>query len=148
MYNYRDNIMNDVIRHIAGNYSINDILDALDDINNFAERLSNDCWVDDAVTGNASGSYTFNQADAREYVLENMAILFDALDNFGAEDAEIVKHLKAEDYEYFDVTIRCYLLPEIIAYVMDFLGRARSAIAEAAEHQRYITAEELSALIA
>lgn len=56
----------------------------------------------DEVTGNASGSYTFNRATAAEYVGENLDLLADAISDLGAE--------YPRDPETADVIIRCYVL--------------------------------------
>jgi hypothetical protein len=77
--------------------------------------------VEDSVTGNASGSYTFNRWTAKEYVADNMELLKDALDEFCTESRTIAEHFLNEDWEYFDVSIRCYLLGSVISEVLDEL---------------------------
>jgi len=86
------------------------------------EQLNEDLWVDDSVTGNASGSYTFSSYQAKEYVLEDgMDYLLEATSEFGIEASEIGEHFINEDWEWFDVTIRCYLLGQVIGEVLDEL---------------------------
>ena len=80
------------------------------------EEIANDSlWVDDSVTGNASGSYTFSTWQAEENLCHNMDELEDACDEFGQDIGEAVKH----GAEYCDVTIRCYLLSQVIDEVLE-----------------------------
>lgn len=74
------------------------------------EHLEDTLWVDDGVTGNASGSYTFNTYKAREYVSANMELLAEACAEFGAGYEEVGKMICDNEWEKADVTIRCYLL--------------------------------------
>lgn len=84
--------------------------------------MNDELWTEDSVTGNASGSYTFNRWTAREYVLDNMDELEEAAHNFGIDAATIGDKFLADDWEYFDVSIRCNLLAECIADVLDDIG--------------------------
>ena len=82
------------------------------------EEIANDkLWANDSVTGNASGSYTFNTWKAEENLCHNMDELEDACDEFGQDIGEAVKH----GAEYCDVTIRCYLLGQAISDALDEL---------------------------
>lgn len=105
---------------------INDEIDLDDwagDRDGLEEYLSDTLWTDDSVTGNGSGSYTFNAARAREYVVDNTDILKDACADLGVSDEEIGKHFMSADWEYFDVTIRCYLLNGVISDVLEESGK-------------------------
>ena len=72
-------------------------------------------FVDDSVTGNGSGSYTFNAFKARENVSE--AIFDDrivcALDNIGCDAEQIMNYIRENDPESIDVCIRCAMLNEV-----------------------------------
>ena len=82
------------------------------------EEVANDeLWINDSVTGNASGSYTFNTWQAEENLCHNMDELEDACNEFGQDIGEAVKH----GAEYCDVTIRCYLLSQAISAAIDEL---------------------------
>ena len=101
----------------------NDAIEAID------EQFDNGYWdedtewdvvydnlfVDDSVTGNGSGSYTFNAFKARENVSE--AIFDDriirALDNIGCDAEEITNYIRDNDPESIDVCIRCAMLDEV-----------------------------------
>ena len=82
------------------------------------EEIANDeLWINDSVTGNASGSYTFSTWQAEENLCHNMDELEDACDEFGQDIGEAVK----QGAEYCDVTIRCYLLGQAISAAIDEL---------------------------
>ena len=88
------------------------------------EEIANDeLWADDSVTGNASGSYTFNREAAKEYVTrsdDGMDTLRDAVCDFDCEH-EAFSAFLGENWEYLDVTIRCYLLGQAISAAIDEL---------------------------
>ena len=88
------------------------------------EEIANDeLWVDDSVTGNGSGSYTFNREAAKEYVTrsdDGMDTLRDAVREFDCEHEAFTAFME-EDWEYCDVTIRCYLLGQAISAAIDEL---------------------------
>ena len=86
-----------------------------------ADALDEECWVADSVTGNGSGSYTFSRAKAKEYVIDNMDLLIEAVRDFCIDLTEVANHFLDEDWEWFDVTIRCYLLNGVIWQVVESL---------------------------
>lgn len=119
-YNYRETVKNDVIEQVKDGYKENSLRiykeegrDALE------EYLNDELWVDDQVTGNASGSYTFNTWKAEENLCHNMSLLEEACDEFGQDVGEAVKR----GAEYCDVTIRCYLLGGAISEAIDELEK-------------------------
>ena len=83
------------------------------------EEIANDSlWVDDSVTGNASGSYTFSAWQAEENLCHNWDLLTDAVTEFeGDTNFDIL----SRGVEWCDVTIRCYLLPQAISAAIDEL---------------------------
>lgn len=117
-YNYREAVKADVKDWIEEN----GIPEDLGYYETAEEYLNDTLWVEDSVTGNASGSYTFNRAQAEEYVKDNIDLAIEALKEFGYN--EHADHIITQEYygeeldenwEYLDVTIRCYLLGEAIA---------------------------------
>ena len=68
------------------------------------------------MTGNGSGSYTFNTWKAEENLCHNWDLLAEALDELGSK-TDILK----QGAEALDVTIRCYLLGQAIAEALDEL---------------------------
>lgn len=122
-YDYREAMREDVREWIDDNFDyIMDRVETLDRYETF-DYLYEQMWVADSVTGNASGSYTFNTYKAREYVTENMELLMQAMSEFGYEAKELGERFANEEWEYFDVTIRCYLLSEILGEQMDDIMR-------------------------
>ena len=117
-YDYREVVKEDVIEQIKDGYKENSLrLYKEEGRNALEEYLNNELWVDDQVTGNASGSYTFNTWEAEENLCHNMSLLEEACDEFGQDVGEAVKR----GAEYCDVTIRCYLLGGAISEAIDEL---------------------------
>lgn len=120
MYDYESVMKEDVLSEIQERYTHKDIILALhDDWEGFRDELMDALWNEDSVTGNASGSYTFNRYEAREYVLDNMGILSEVVDEYGIDKREIGDKFLEENFEYFDVLIRVYLLPNVIFTIVD-----------------------------
>lgn len=82
---------------------------------NLKQILNDDLFGDDRITGNTSGSYTFNKYEAEENLCHNLDLLKDAADYFGEDIGDLIK----QGAEACDVTIRCYLLPQAINEVLD-----------------------------
>lgn len=113
-YNYLEVVTEDVRNYIEENI---DRADWIDDRNGLEEKLNDDLFVEDSVTGNASGSYTFNTCQAEENLCHNMGLLEEACTELGSDIGKIIK----DGAETCDVTIRCYLLSRAIADVLDEL---------------------------
>lgn len=116
-YNYLEAMTADVLDYIEENIDLTSFTDA----DELEAHLNNELWTVDSVTGNASGSYTFNRWTAREYVIDNMELLDEMADNFGIDNAELGEKFRNEEWEYFDVSIRCYLLGSAIAGAIEEL---------------------------
>ena len=108
-YDYLEAMMDDVADAIEG-YDLSEFEDRAE----FEDKLYEDLWIDDGVTGNGSGSYTFNSYVAEEYICHNLDLLHEALCDFGVGGS-----IEEKGAEWADVTIRCYLLPEAISKVLD-----------------------------
>lgn len=115
-YNYLKAMKEDIRVYIGENYTEEELADQLLDIDEFQEKLNDDLWIEDSVTGNGSGSYTFNTWKAEEYICHNLDLLEEAATEFGC-DVDILK----KGAEYCDVTIRCYLLYQAIAETLEEL---------------------------
>lgn len=109
-YNYYEAVKNDVLNYIENNIDYTDF-ESLEDLE---ERLNNDLWVSDEVTGNGSGSYYCNAWKAEEAICHNLDLLSEAMKEFGC-DFNLLK----QGAEAADVTIRCYLLYGAIAEAME-----------------------------
>jgi len=116
-YNYMNAMTEDIRDYITENINREDYTEDRDGLE---EYLNDTLWTEDSVTGNASGSYTFNSWTAKEYVLDNTDLLKEAYTEFGQKE-EIADVLCDEKWEEADVTIRCYLLGQAIAEVLDDL---------------------------
>lgn len=92
------------------------ITEAYEDKEEAYDQLFDDMWVNDSVTGNGSGSYTFNRYKAEEYLTHNWELLGEALEEFGGDLKDTFDN---GGVEALDVTIRCYLLPEILAEIIE-----------------------------
>lgn len=79
------------------------------------EKLYDDAFVSDQVTGNALGSYTFSTWEAEENLCHNMDLAIEAYTEFGYDG------INTNNAEWVDVTIRCYLLSEVFDEVIDEL---------------------------
>ena len=116
-YDYRAETEQAVIDYIRENWKDEDIKAEFSSVEEFAERLNDDCWNADSVTGNASGSYTFNTYKAEENLCHNWDLLSEACSEFGGNMGEWIE----KGAEYCDVTIRCYVLYEAIGEALERL---------------------------
>lgn len=113
-YNYFEAVKEDVKNVVVNEYDY--INELTEDRDTFEQKLNDELWLNDSVTGNASGSYTFSTWQAEENLCHNWNLLQDALNEFGCNVTDI-----ANGAEYCDVTIRCYLLGSAISEVLDEL---------------------------
>ena len=120
MYDYREAMTEDVKQWITDEVNL---ADWTEDRGGLEQQLNDDLWTADSVTGNGSGSYTFNRVQASLYVLDNMDLLQKAINEFATDPATdpatVGNKFISEDWEWFDVTIRCYLLGSVISDVLD-----------------------------
>lgn len=113
-YNYREEMAQDIKEYIRENESEFEDLD----LNELRDKLYDDLWTEDSVTGNASGSYTFNRFRAEEYIKDNLDLLGEAYGEFSTPE-DLGRELIDQNYESMDVTIRCYLLYQVIDEVLE-----------------------------
>ena len=120
-YNYLEAVTADVKAWIEDNMDLEfDIMNGnFNDLDEIREHLNDTLWTEDSVTGNASGSYTFNREEAKEYVFGDIEAVAEALREFCTPAEEIAKRFLEEDFEYFDVTARCYYLGQAIDEALD-----------------------------
>lgn len=81
------------------------------------DEAYDEAFLDDCITGNASGSFTFNSYEAMENIFGAEDVIEELVNEYGLDSETVTSHLT--DYEYWDVSIRCYLLNEAM---MDFAG--------------------------
>ena len=102
-YNYLEVVKEDIKEYIEEN-NIN-----LEEVNE--GDLLDELFVEDSITGNASGSYTMSTYKAEECLAHNLELLAGASEEFG----------QAPDLtnpETCDVLIRCYILPRALEEVI------------------------------
>ena len=107
-YDYLSAVESDVREYIENNVNFHDY----SDLDEMKEDLNEKLFVEDSVTGNASGSYTFNTWKAEEYLCHNLDLLAEANEEFGGSS-----DILSDGAEMCDVTIRCYLLGKAIENV-------------------------------
>ena len=107
-YDYLSAVESDVREYIENNVDFHDYSDLAE----MKEDLNEKLFVEDSVTGNASGSYTFNAWKAEEYLCHNLDLLAEANEEFGGSS-----DILSDGAEMCDVTIRCYLLGQAIENV-------------------------------
>ena len=109
-YNYYEAVKEDVLQYIRDEINFEDF----DSLEELEEHLNDTLWTVDSVTGNGSGSYTFNSYQAEENICHNLDLLAEALEEFGG-GCDILK----DGAEAADVTIRCYLLGQAITEALE-----------------------------
>lgn len=67
MYDYYEAMREDVREYIENEIDFSEF----DSMEELEEKLNEDLWTVDSVTGNGSGSYTFNTYEAEENICHN-----------------------------------------------------------------------------
>ena len=111
-YDYREAMYEDIKEYITENID----LFKHENREELERELNDILWCEDSVTGNGSGSYFFNTYKAEEAICHNLDLLGEAIEEFGS-DMDVLK----DGAEACDVTIRCYLLGDMIHAVLDEL---------------------------
>ena len=112
-YDYLENVKEDVRDYIDNEIDFTDY-ESMDDLE---QDLNDKLFIEDSVTGNASGSYTFNCYKAEQYVKDNLDLAVEMARDFDCKD-QFMDWLFNENYESIDVSIRCYLLTQAISEVL------------------------------
>ena len=109
MYNYLESVKNSVKNYLIENdYNIEEV--NKDDLHDLL-------WCEDSITGNGSGSYTFNTYKAQENLNGNWGLLEECASEFGIEPT--ISDGWEHGAEWWDVSIRCYLLSQAIDEVIN-----------------------------
>lgn len=115
VYNYEREVRSDVISYGNEWLSYNNETVTEDNIDEIRDRLYEAMWTSDSVTGNGSGSYTFNRWIAEENLCHNMDLFLEAAKGFSSDIASLME----EGAEAMDVTIRCYLFSQFLNEFLD-----------------------------
>lgn len=111
-YDYYKNVREDVKQRLNEWLDFNKI-NSYSDIDEVINAVYDDFFNSDSITGNGSGSYTFNSWAAEENLCHNMDLLKEALDELGGELNDYI-----DSAEACDVTIRCYVLGQLVRDVV------------------------------
>ena len=109
-YDYFAAIKNDILDYINDN----GIVVTTENWDEVEQELNDTLFTCDSVTGNASGSYTFNAWKAEEYLCHNWDLLVEALTGVGCDMSYLERGAEA-----CDVIIRCYMLGQAISKALD-----------------------------
>ena len=111
-YDYYKNVREDIKQRLNEWLDFDGIND-YSDIDEVISAVYDDFFNSDSITGNGSGSYTFNSWAAEENLCHNMDLLKEALDELGGELNDYI-----DSAEACDVTIRCYVLGQLVGEVV------------------------------
>ena len=111
-YDYYKSVKEDIKQRLNDWFDFNSI-DDYSDIDEVISAVYDDFFNSDSITGNGSGSYTFNSWKAEENLCHNMDLLKEALDEFGGDFKDYI-----ESAEACDVVIRCYVLGQLVGDVV------------------------------
>ncbi len=101
--NFLDEVRNDLKEFILDRWDEKEIKD-LD-----RNEVYDEAFTEDSVTGNGSGSYFFNAWKAKESIFNmDEDLLRETISVF---DIDMSEHWG--DWEYLDVSVRCYALEQI-----------------------------------
>ena len=118
MYSYKEQVRADVREWIEYHKEQIEGLDRHDAY----EVIYDSCWVDDSVTGNASGSYTFSRYEARQNFFndeDSDDYIFQMIEDEFMSADELGKKISESNWEYIDLSIRCWLLCDAVTDVLD-----------------------------
>lgn len=101
-YNYYESVKEDIMEYLRNTNERDE------------QKLYDEMFIDDSVTGNGSGSYTFSTYQAEKNLCHNMDLLQEALAEFGDNSTDILQNPEA-----CDVTIRCYLLGQLLSEALE-----------------------------
>lgn len=124
-YNYLEAVKEDVKTWLMDNSSQfeeikdNNEIDGVIDWDGVKDDLNEILWSEDSITGNGSGSYTFNREKARDYVLsDGLQYLKELVDEGWLTYESIGKDVTSYNFESLDVSLRCYFLSQAIEEVI------------------------------
>ena len=118
MYNYKETVKADVEQWVRENLGDFDSLEEPLDY----DTIYDNCWIDDSVTGNASGSYTFSRWQARDNFFndgESDDYINSMIEEGFISAKEVGDCVAESNWEKLDVCIRCYLLGEAVQEIVD-----------------------------
>ena len=118
MYNYREVVKSDVLNWMDEHHEAG----ASRELEFDYDTVYDGCWVDDSVTGNASGSYTFSRWQARENFFnddDSDDYIQSMIEEGFISAKEVGECIADSNWEKLDVFIRCWLLGGVVQEVID-----------------------------
>lgn len=115
-YDYLEAVIEDVKQYIEDEIDLTEWRGNRDGLE---EKLNDDLFVNDSVTGNTSGSYYCNTWKAEEALAHNLELIEEVAEEWGIEPTISAGY--EHGAEWWDVTIRCYYLGQAIGEVLDEL---------------------------
>ena len=125
-FSYLENLEHDIWTYMQENdeYFFGMYADRNISKDDWIDKMEQELWAEDSVTGNGSGSYTFSREESKQNVLADFDTVVNELWSSGiCTDEEAGKHFLNSDWEWFDVTIRCLLLRDALADVANELDK-------------------------
>lgn len=95
MYDYLEQVTADVRDYVEQEIDLTEWAGNRDGLE---EKLNDDLWTCDSVTGNASGSYYCNAWKAEEALAHNWDLLAEALEEFGQDGTDVLKKKRRGSY--------------------------------------------------
>ena len=88
-YDYHENIKDDCVTAIKEYLGYHDVKGMSKET--LKEKFRDAFWVDDSVTGNASGSYTFSSYEAEQNIAGNWDLLGEAMTELRGHDRVLLR---------------------------------------------------------
>lgn len=95
-YDYLENVKEDVRNYVEENK----IVVTSSNREEVGQELNDTLFINDSVTGNASGSYTFSTWQAEENLCHNFELLTEALTEFGCDLSYLEKVQRLATSQY------------------------------------------------
>lgn len=118
---YRQEVKEDIKQWLDDNgWTLDYILNEFETWGDLFNELLEKFYQEDSITGNASGSYTFNTNQALENIINDRETVAEALDFYS--DNTSAQDLLESDAEKVDVITRCYVLEDELENALVELG--------------------------
>lgn len=127
---YLEQVTEKVKEYIYSNMA--NIVEICDDIEILSADLADMLLHNDSVTGHGSGSYYFSVEKSKKDVLGDFDTMLDAVSELCVDAETLGEKLLNDDWEYLDVTTRCYVLCEAID---EAIRQCRNDLEEAFNHK-------------
>lgn len=113
MYNYREEMIKNIKNYIIKNNWIEKNYHTGDDYSEMLDRLYDELWDKDEITGNGLNYYD-DENKCVTYVMENLPLFFEASREFEAFPMTKMSWEDKHAAQHMDAIIRCYLLRDCL----------------------------------